>query len=274
MVNKGFSGERGLQIVVALSRFQHNVAGFINDGGEETSKNLSGLHSDTNCLCATQKTPGIQQGCRLNAHCQKHNCLSTHLGRQGVNWFPYTLSPWIPKLKKNTPDTPRRLPATSQLVPTTQAGRIKKHEGRGCKVACQAYSSIFHTHARASDLVKVFVRRAAPPCRSSLSLLVHTVDTDRVPVYCSGISMLPVWLWLWQAHTGLVIISHMMSSHWWWCLKKALFGHFLFEGSVFHDETRWFTFCRKLTFIWDCMFKWYQTVSLHVSSALFNLTSP
>lgn len=68
----------------------------------------------------------------------------------------------------------------------------KNHVGRGCKVACQAYSSIFHTHARASDLVKVFVLHAAPPRWSSLSLLLHTVDTDRVPVYCSGISTLPV----------------------------------------------------------------------------------
>lgn len=37
MVNKGF---RGLQIVVALSPFQHNVTGFINDGEEQTSKKL------------------------------------------------------------------------------------------------------------------------------------------------------------------------------------------------------------------------------------------
>lgn len=68
-------------------------------------------------------------------------------------------------LKKNVtrPVTPRRFLATSQLVPTTQTGEIKKHEGRGFKVACQAYSSIFHTHTRASDLVKVSVRQAAPP---------------------------------------------------------------------------------------------------------------
>lgn len=249
MVNKGFSRERGLQIVVALSRFQHNVAGFRNDGGRGTSKNLSGLHSDTRCLCATQKTPGLQHGCRSSAHCQKHNCVSTHLDRQGVNWFPYTLAPWIPRLKKTHPDTPRRLAATSQLVPTTQTGRLKKHEGRGCKVECQAYSSIFHTLAWAYDLVNVFVWHAAPPWRSSLSLLVHTVDTDRAPVYCSGISMLPVQLWLWQAHTGLVIISHLMSSHWWWRSKKSsLVGRLPLEGSVFfHDETRWLIFWRKLT---------------------------
>lgn len=35
MANKGYCGERGLQIVVVLSRVLHNVAGFINDGGRK-----------------------------------------------------------------------------------------------------------------------------------------------------------------------------------------------------------------------------------------------
>lgn len=162
---------------------------------------------------------------------------------RGWTGSPYTIAPRIPSLKKNTPwDTPRRLAATSQLVPTTQTGRIKKktHKGRGCKVECQAYSSIFHTHAWAYDLVNVFAQHAAPPWWSSLSLVVHTVDTDRAPVYCSGISMLPVQLWLWQAHTGLVIISHLMSTHWWWGLVGELYWSSVFYLRVqfFHDETR------------------------------------
>lgn len=180
--------------------------------------NLSGLNSDTNCWCATQKTPGIKRGCRLNAHCQKHNCVNTHLFRQWVNWFPYTLAPWIQK--KNAPRHPQAICCNVPISAHYPDWQDKKHEGRGCKVACQAYSSIFHTHPWASDLVKVSVRHAAPPWRSSLSLLVDTVDTDWVPVYCSGISMLPVQLWLWQAHTGMRIISHMMSPHWW--LREAL----------------------------------------------------
>lgn len=35
MANKSYSGERRLQIVVVASGFQHNVAGFVNDGGKK-----------------------------------------------------------------------------------------------------------------------------------------------------------------------------------------------------------------------------------------------
>ena len=84
-------------------------------------------------LCTTHKPPGDRRGCRSKAHCQKHNRASTHLVRQWVNWFPFTLLRYK-NLKKNThPDTLRRFAATSQLVPTTQAGKIKNTKVGGAR---------------------------------------------------------------------------------------------------------------------------------------------
>lgn len=172
------------------------------------------LHLDTNCSWATQKTPGIKRGCRLIAHCQKHNCVSTQDQTVG-ELVPRT--PWIQKLKKKKKQCPWHPEAICCDVPISahSPGWQDKNTkvGGGCKVARQAQSSIFHTHAWVSDLVKVSERRAAPPWWSSLSLLVDTVDTDWVPVYCRRISMLPAQLWMWRAHTGMTIISRAASSH-------------------------------------------------------------
>lgn len=109
MANKGYSEERGLQIVVALTRVPHNVACFINDGGRKLPRTYLARIQTQIAYVQPRKTPGIKRGCRSNARCQKHNCVSTHLFRQWVNWFPYTLSPQIQKLKKTAPRHPQAI---------------------------------------------------------------------------------------------------------------------------------------------------------------------
>lgn len=85
MVNEVFSLERGLQIVVALSRFLQNVVPFFfNDRGKKLLEltKLAFRHKP-------RETPEAQHRCHSHAHCQTYSHLNTYLGRQGVIWFPH-----------------------------------------------------------------------------------------------------------------------------------------------------------------------------------------
>lgn len=86
MANKCYCGEKGVVVL-------HNVAGFIHDRGWKLIQ----------IQIATQKTSGIKLGRQSKASYLKHDNVRTHLVRQWVNWFHYTVAPQMHKPKKPTP---------------------------------------------------------------------------------------------------------------------------------------------------------------------------